>query len=144
MSDANAPSDPEGGPDPAAVDRSGVELDVPAGAEVYACERCGERFPRERQRDLHRGLAHAADLTPAEREAYADASADEGADLRRFRIVSLGLLVLIYFGFLFLYAVAGTGAATTAGAFAPLLVAAPAGSVRPTASSTRPGSTDRA
>lgn len=126
MSDARRPADSDRNADtgarPAAgvgLDRTGVDLDVPAGAEVFACERCDERFPRERQRDLHRGLDHSDDLTPAEREAYAAASADEGADLRRFQIVSLGLLVLLYFGFLFLYAVAGTG---DAGAVAPLVV----------------------
>ncbi|ESP87625.1 hypothetical protein [Candidatus Halobonum tyrrellensis] len=115
---ADSPDSSAGG-GPVLVDRSGVELDVPADADVFACERCDERFPRARHLDLHRGLAHADDLTETEREAYAAASADEHADLRRFRLVSLGLLVLIYFGFLLLYAVAGTSGSD---ALAPLVV----------------------
>jgi hypothetical protein len=43
-------------------------------------------------------------LEESERAAYRSALADEEADLRRFRIVALGLLVLVYFGFLFAYA----------------------------------------
>lgn len=111
------------------LDRASTELEVPPDAEVYACERCGERFPRERQRDLHLGLDHAGELTEAEREAYAAASAEEDADLRRFRIVALGVLVLLYFGFLMLYAVAGLSGSE--GAFVPLVVGPPAAGWRP-------------
>lgn len=82
------------------------ELDIPDGATVHECPRCGVPFARERHRDLHLGLDHR-NLTEDERAAYAAASEDEGADLRRFQIVALGLLVLLYFGFLFTYAVAG-------------------------------------
>lgn len=117
--DGDRAADSSGRGGPVGVDRSNVDLAVPADAEVYTCERCGERFPRARHRDLHRGLVHGDDLTEAEREAYATASADEHADLRRFRLVSLGLLVLIYFGFLLLYAVAGTSGSD---ALVPLVV----------------------
>ncbi|WP_435062747.1 DUF7410 domain-containing protein [Halobaculum sp. EA56] len=79
---------------------------VPPDATAVECPRCGRPFARERHRDLHLGRAHG-DLDPDERDAYEAAVADERADIRRFRIVSLGLLVLLYFGFLFLYAVVG-------------------------------------
>ncbi|WP_313694651.1 DUF7410 domain-containing protein [Halorarum halobium] len=80
--------------------------DVPADATVYECPRCGAPFARERHRDLHVGLDHG-DLSEAERAAYDAASEGEAADLRRFQILALGALVLLYFGFLFTYAVAG-------------------------------------
>lgn len=92
--------------DVAADDDARPELDIPDGATVYECPRCGAPFARERHRNLHLGLEHG-NLTEDERAAYADASEDERSDLRRFQIVSLGLLVLLYFGFLFTYAVAG-------------------------------------
>ena len=92
--------------DPRRSGARGPDLDVPDGATVHECPRCGAPFARERHRDLHLGLAHG-DLTEDERAAYAAASEDERADLRRFRIVALGALVVIYFGFLFTYAVAG-------------------------------------
>jgi hypothetical protein len=83
-----------------------VETVVPAGDDPVVCERCGRPFPRDREDllALHRGLAHWSTLAPAERSAYDDALAAEDADLRRFRIVALGLLVLLYFGFLFAFA----------------------------------------
>ncbi|WP_224336942.1 hypothetical protein [Haloprofundus halobius] len=72
---------------------------------AFRCRYCGDPFVEERHLALHRGLNHANDLTETEREAYRDAYADEEADLKRFRLVSLGALVVLYFGFLFVYAV---------------------------------------
>lgn len=69
------------------------------------CERCGERFPSERLRDLHRGLEHYRDLTDAERAAYEAAYESETEDLQSFRLRALAALVLLYFGFLMTYAV---------------------------------------
>jgi hypothetical protein len=78
---------------------------VPDGETAHACDRCGRPFPDAESLTLHRGLTHYGDLTSEEREAFADAYESEETDLRRFRIVSLGLLVLLYFGFLMVYAV---------------------------------------
>ncbi|MFC7096599.1 DUF7410 domain-containing protein [Halobaculum marinum] len=90
-----------------AVDAAAVErYAVPPGATAYECPRCGRPFAHERHRDLHLGQSHG-DLTDDERDAYAAARDDETDDLRHFRIVSLGLLVLFYFGFLFLFAIFG-------------------------------------
>ena len=101
--DWTAPGDP-GDPDDLASRDDAYA--VPSDAPVVECPRCGRPFARERHRDLHVGVDHA-DLDADERAAYEAASEDERAELRRFRIVSLGLLVALYFGFLFLYAVVG-------------------------------------
>ncbi|WP_204959928.1 DUF7410 domain-containing protein [Salinigranum salinum] len=85
--------------------RTAVETDVPSGASVHRCAYCDRPFAEESYLILHRGLAHADVLSETEREAFADAYAEEEADLGRFRIVALGLLVLLYFGFLFTFAV---------------------------------------
>jgi hypothetical protein len=93
---------------PDAFDASGVtpsDVRVPQGVEAYECPHCGRLFPRERYRDLHRGQAHPAALSEAEVDAYRAATDDEWDDLRRFRIVALGALVVLYFGFLLAFAV---------------------------------------
>jgi hypothetical protein len=69
------------------------------------CEHCGDRFPSERLRDLHRGLEHYPDLDDDERDAYETAYEAETEDLRSFRLRALAVLVLLYFGFLMTYAV---------------------------------------
>ena len=84
--------------------RVAAETDVPPGAPTHTCERCGRPFAREDHLVLHRGLAHHDDLTDAERDAFAAAYEGERAAIRRFRIVALGGLVLLYFGFLLAYA----------------------------------------
>lgn len=78
---------------------------VPPGEQSFACEHCGRPFPTERLRSLHRGIAHDRLLSAAERDAYDEATADEERELRRYRIVALGALVILYFGFLLTYAV---------------------------------------
>jgi hypothetical protein len=85
--------------------RATVETTVPPGAPVHRCAYCGRPFAAESYLALHRGLAHADVLSAAEREGFEAAYADEESDLGRFRIVALGLLVLLYFGFLFTFAV---------------------------------------
>ena len=84
--------------------RVAAETEVPPGAPTHDCGRCGRPFAREELLVLHRGLAHYDDLTDAEREAFRTAYDGEAADIRRFRIVALGGLVLLYFGFLLAYA----------------------------------------
>jgi hypothetical protein len=85
--------------------RVGVDWDVPPEASPHVCERCGRPFADSAYRDLHRGLAHWEDLTDDERTAYWAAVEAEREALRRFRLLALGALVLLYFGFLILYAV---------------------------------------
>jgi hypothetical protein len=77
---------------------------VPAGETPATCDYCGRPFPDDESLTLHRGLEHYESLTADEQERFIQAYRAEEPDLRRFRIVALGLLVLIYFGFLLLYA----------------------------------------
>jgi len=69
------------------------------------CARCGERFPTERLRDLHRGLEHYRALDDRERAAYEAAYESETEDLRSFRLRALAVLVALYFAFLFTYSI---------------------------------------
>lgn len=73
--------------------------------EATRCERCGDVFPSERLRNLHRGMEHYDKLDESEREAFDTAYLAESEDLKSFRLRALGALVTLYFGFLFLYAV---------------------------------------
>lgn len=68
------------------------------------CPYCDRRFARDDYRDLHLGVDHEDLLTDAERERYEVALAEEEEQLRLFRYKALGLLVLVYFGFLMLFA----------------------------------------
>lgn len=107
--DPGRTTDPTAGPttgSTGATARETVSWDLPPGVPVHECDRCGRPFADPDFLALHRGLAHWADLSETERGAYWDAVETERADLRRFRIVALGGLVVLYFGFLILYAVA--------------------------------------
>lgn len=81
------------------------ETDVPPDATPYVCDYCGQPFARETHLALHRGLEHASSLSEEERAAYEDAHDEEVDDLRRFRLLALAALVMLYFGFLMTYAV---------------------------------------
>ncbi|SDM21954.1 hypothetical protein SAMN04487949_1317 [Halogranum gelatinilyticum] len=70
----------------------------------HICETCGGAYPTATLLIHHRGVRHPNDLDEAELERYRDAYAEEEATLRRFRIIALGGLVLLYFSFLFMYA----------------------------------------
>jgi hypothetical protein len=80
------------------------EVDAPAAAPTHVCDYCDQPFPEAEYLTLHRGLTHYERLDEEEREAFTEAYEREGADIRRFRLIALGVLVLLYFGFLFLYA----------------------------------------
>ncbi|SFR61596.1 DNA-binding protein [Halogeometricum limi] len=68
------------------------------------CRVCGRTFPETRLLVLHRGVRHPSVLTDAEREAYREAYRAEEEEIRSFRLRALVVLVVLYFGFLFLYA----------------------------------------
>jgi hypothetical protein len=76
-----------------------------APADAPRCSYCGRPFPDEQLLALHRGLEHYDDLDESERDAYEDAYLAENAALRSFRLRALAALVVLYFGFLMLYAV---------------------------------------
>jgi len=88
---------------PRGFDPSGrSESDVGETPE-YTCEDCGRRFYTGDLLVLHRGVTHPNALDDAERDAYREAYAAEERAIRSFRIRALGILVALYFGFLFLY-----------------------------------------
>ena len=72
--------------------------------EPAVCGHCGDRFADDRLLALHRWRAHREALTDAEIEAYREARTEERDDVRLFRVKALGLLLLIYFGFIYVYA----------------------------------------
>lgn len=82
-----------------------TDVDVPEGATVRTCSYCGRRLPSEELLVLHRGLDHPDRLDDREVEAFREAYDAEGADVHRFRIVALGVLVVLYFGFLYVYVI---------------------------------------
>ena len=90
------------GRSPGTVDRRSPPPDPPA--EPAVCEYCGDRFVDDDLLALHRGLEHGPALTEAEREAYEAAVASERDAIRLFRLKALGALLLLYFGFIFVYA----------------------------------------
>ncbi|ELZ84818.1 DNA binding protein [Haloferax elongans ATCC BAA-1513] len=73
------------------------------GPDRHVCERCGDAYPSARLLTLHRGARHPDDLTADEVEAYREAYYAEERELKSFRIRALGVLVLMYFGFLILF-----------------------------------------
>ncbi|MFD1634939.1 DUF7410 domain-containing protein [Haloplanus ruber] len=81
------------------------ETHVPPDVTTHVCERCGRPFTDERYLALHRGLDHPSALSAAEREAFDTARTKEEEALQRFRLLALGGLVVLYFGFLMTYAV---------------------------------------
>lgn len=74
------------------------------GTDEFACRTCGRTFPTDRLHVLHRGVRHPDDLTGEERESYREAYLAEEEEIRSFRIRALGMLVVLYFGFLIVYA----------------------------------------
>ncbi|GCF15634.1 hypothetical protein Harman_35690 [Haloarcula mannanilytica] len=75
--------------------------DSPAGE----CDYCGHPFPTTDRLVLHKGLEHPQELDADEEDAFISARADEEDELRTLRLKALGALVLLYFGFLMLYAI---------------------------------------
>lgn len=104
MTDAHASTTTRQPNRPPAGDQS-HPVDVPAGEEPHVCGHCGAPFTQAQLLALHRGLDHPNDLDEGERDAYEAALDDENDEIRRFRIIALGGLVLLYFGFLFAYAI---------------------------------------
>ena len=90
------------------VDDGGVDAGADGGDAPATCRHCGRSFPSTRTLVLHRGVRHPEALSADERAAYRDAYADEEAQLRSFRLRALAVLVLLYFGFLFVYASVAT------------------------------------
>ena len=84
-----------------------TDYHVPSGESAYECAYCGCPFRNEEYLVLHRGLQHGDELTEGEVEEFYDTYEEETEELKHFRLKALGVLVLLYFGFLFIYAIVG-------------------------------------
>ena len=71
---------------------------------AFDCPYCDRRFAREAYRDLHLGQEHDERLDADERTAFEAASDAEAEAIRLFRLKALAVLVVVYFGFLVVYA----------------------------------------
>jgi hypothetical protein len=81
------------------------ETAVPDDDTPVVCPYCGFELVDDKQQQLHLGLEHYAELTDDQRETFKQAYTREESELNRFRIIALGGLVALYFGFLVVYAV---------------------------------------
>lgn len=75
----------------------------PDVGDASSCPHCGRPFSRTRYRTLHVGLEHYDRLDEDEREAFVAEYREETAEIKRFRLKALALLIALYFGFLYLY-----------------------------------------
>jgi len=89
----------------ATTSRPQPETHVPGDETPQRCPYCGFELPTDEQYRLHLGLTHYDKLDNADQQAFRDAYQREEEALTRFRIVALGGLVVLYFGFLLIYAV---------------------------------------
>lgn len=74
-------------------------------APAELCEYCEQPFTTTDRLALHKGLEHFQSLTESEKETFMAAQAAEENGLRMLRLKALSMLVFVYFGFLFLYAI---------------------------------------
>ena len=88
---------------PEAVGVDGVDCD-PGDDGAHVCSYCGRPFVDEELLALHRGHTHPDAVTDDERAAFEATYEREREAIRLFRLKALGTLVLLYFGFLMVYA----------------------------------------
>lgn len=82
-----------------------MDADVPSTDSPPACSYCGKPFPTERILRLHEGREHDYELSADERRAVQEARAEETRRLRKFQLQATLGFVVLYFGFLFTYAI---------------------------------------
>lgn len=84
-----------------------TDYSVQSGESPHVCAYCGDPFREEEYLVLHRGLKHGDELPEDEVAAFYETYEAETGELKHFRLKALGILVLLYFGFLFIYAIIG-------------------------------------
>lgn len=77
----------------------------PKQAPATTCDYCGRPFAAQDRLTLHKGLAHYGVISASEKESFKSELADEADELRTFRLKALGMLVILYFGLLLMYAI---------------------------------------
>lgn len=78
--------------------------DIPADADVQQCSYCNRPFGEHERLVLHRGLEHPDQLDADEQTAFEAAYEAETEALRRYQIIAIGAIVLLYFTLLIIYA----------------------------------------
>lgn len=73
------------------------------GEAAHTCPRCGRPFARAEYMTLHVGLDHPETLSESDRERFVEAYRGETEEIKRFRLKALAGLLVIYFGFLYMY-----------------------------------------
>ncbi|WP_128477847.1 C2H2-type zinc finger protein [Halorussus pelagicus] len=81
------------------------DTEVPPGESPVNCPHCGRPLESERLLVLHEGIDHWERLDDERREEFHETYRRENDDLRTFRLKMLGVLVVVYFAFLFVYSV---------------------------------------
>ncbi|ADJ15698.1 DUF7410 domain-containing protein [Halalkalicoccus jeotgali] len=71
------------------------------------CPECGRPFARTEYVTLHLGLDHPEVLSESDRERFVEVYRGETEEMKRFRLKALAALLLVYFGFLYLYLFVG-------------------------------------
>jgi hypothetical protein len=84
-----------------------AETAVPDDRTAHRCPYCDRPFAVEARVTLHVGLTHYDVCTDAEAEAFEDAYVAETDAIKRYRLKAAALLIVVYFGFLMVYAVFG-------------------------------------
>lgn len=82
-----------------------TDLEYEGAGDAAVCEHCGAPFADEDLLALHYGHEHRDAIGDDKREAFEAAYGAEQEEIRLFRLKALGALVLLYFGFLMVYAV---------------------------------------
>ena len=81
------------------------DTEVPPDESPVECSHCGRPLESERLLALHEGIDHWERLDDERREEFRETYRRENDDLRTFRLKMLGVLVVVYFAFLFVYSV---------------------------------------
>jgi hypothetical protein len=83
---------------------SNHEYTIGKDQSPHVCEYCGRPFSQQEWLDLHRGLEHPNELSEEHISAFQTAYEAEEGELGRFRLRALGVLILLYFCLLMVYA----------------------------------------
>ncbi|NHN42574.1 C2H2-type zinc finger protein [Halorubellus sp. JP-L1] len=77
---------------------------MPDDADAHRCPYCSRPFADPARVDLHVGLKHYDVCDDDEAAAFEDAYTGENEMIRLYRLKATAAIVLLYFGFLMVYA----------------------------------------